>query len=154
MVPNRDRPLWRCPRCGARFVTRNLPHSCGRATVADWTRRMGPRARALYRGFEAMIAACGPYSIAPARTRIAFLARVRFAGITAASETGITIAFALPRPLRSRRFANVAEVAPGWWVHRLRITNADQLDGQLQRWLCRSYHLMGMQERLHKRGRR
>lgn len=144
------RPLWRCPKCGARFVTRNLPHSCGRATVADWLAKMGPQARALYRRFEQMIGACGPYHVAPAKTRIAFLARVRFAGIAAASRTAITVSFALPRPLRSRRFLAVAEVAPGWWVHRLRITSVDQLDGQVQEWLRRSYHLMGLQERLRQ----
>ncbi len=147
------RPLWRCPKCGARFVTRNLWHSCGRATLADWTARMGPRARTIYRRFERMIAACGPYHVAPAKTRVAFLARVRFAGVTAVSERGITVTFALPRPVRCARFARVFEVVPSWWAHQLRITEVKQLDTQLQRWLRRSYALMGMQERLRTRGR-
>ena len=98
-----------------------------------------------------MIGACGPYYVAPAKTRIAFLGRVRFAGITAVSEAGITISFALPRPLRARRFVKVTEVVPGWWVHRLRITDIEQLDAQLQQWLRRSYALMGMQGRLQGR---
>jgi hypothetical protein len=144
------RPLWHCPRCGVGLLTKNLWHSCGRATVEDWRRRMGPRARALYDRLEAMIAACGPYERAPASTRIAFLGRVRFAGVTAASEAGITINFALPEPVRAARFARVYEVVPGWWVHRLRITDPDQLDAQLQRWLKRSYDLMGMQGRLRR----
>lgn len=148
-----DRPLWRCPKCGVRLLTRNLAHSCGRATVADWTARMGPRARALYRRFVRLIAACGRYHVAPAQTRIAFLGRVRFAGITAASEVGMTIAFALPRPLRSPRFDRVTEVVPGWWVHRLRITDVRQLDAQVQGWLRRSYRPMGMQGRLRARAR-
>jgi hypothetical protein len=114
---------------------------------------MGPRARTLYRGFVRLIAACGPYYVAPAKTRIAFLGRVRFAGVTAASDEGITVSFALPRPLRSRRFARVTEVVPGWWVHRLRISEARQLDAQLQAWLRRSYELMGMQGRLRRRER-
>jgi hypothetical protein len=25
--------LWTCPRCGARFVTRNMPHGCGEYPV-------------------------------------------------------------------------------------------------------------------------
>jgi hypothetical protein len=112
---------------------------------------MGSRARALYRRFERLIAACGPYHVAPAKTRIAFLGRVRFAGVTRASEAGITISFALPRPVHSRRFRSVAEVAPGWWVHRLRITKPGQLDAQVGAWLRRSYALMGMQGRLRKR---
>lgn len=40
-------PLWTCPKCGAKLVTRNMWHSCGEATLADWKARMGPRARPL-----------------------------------------------------------------------------------------------------------
>jgi len=123
-------------------------HSCGRATLAQWKARMGPRAEALYGRFEQMIAECGEYHIAPAKTRIAFLARVRFANITALSEGGMTCTFALPRRLASRRFASVVEVVPRWWEHRLRIRDVKQLDAQLQAWLRESYHSMGMQERL------
>lgn len=141
-------PLWTCPKCGAKLVGRNMARSCGLATLKDWKARMGPRARSLYERFEAMIAACGPYHVAPAKTRIAFLARVRFANVTALSEVGITCNFALPAPLRSRRFTKVEEVVPGWWVHWLRVTHAGRLDAQLQGWLRRSYRLMGMQERL------
>jgi hypothetical protein len=142
------RPLWTCPKCGAKLITKNLWHSCGRATLEDWKQRMGPRALALYTRFESMIAGCGEYYVAPAKTRIAFLGRVRFAGITRLSEQGMTCSFALPRPLKSRRFAKVEEIVPGWWVHRLTITHPDQLDDRLQAWLRRSYRLMGMQERL------
>jgi hypothetical protein len=144
-------PLWTCPKCGAKFVTRNLWHSCGEATLAEWKARMGPKARPLYDRFERMIAACGEYHVAPAKTRIAFLARVRFAGITSLSEGGMTCAISLPRPRRSRRFVKVQEVAPGWWSHRLRITHPSQLDKEVQGWLRESYRLMGMQERLNPR---
>jgi hypothetical protein len=109
---------------------------------------MGPRAKALYRAVVKAIAACGSFHISPAKTRITFLGRVRFAGITAVSERGLTLTFALPRPLRSARFLRVYEVAPGWWAHRLRLTHLRQLDAQVRRWLRRSYQLMGMQLRL------
>lgn len=109
---------------------------------------MGPNARALYRRFEAMVSACGEYHVAPAKTRIAFMGRVRFAGITSLSEKGMTCSFALPHPVESARFAKVEEVAPGWWLHRLRITDVKELDQELQDWLRTSYRLMGMQARL------
>jgi hypothetical protein len=142
--------VWSCPKCGAKLVTRNLAHSCGRATVEDWQRRMGPRGRALYDQFERMIAACGPYHVAPAKTRVSFMGRVRFANIYAISEKGMTCDFALTAPLRLERFAKVVEIVPGWWVHRMRITDVDQLDGEVQTWLRESYRLMGMQERLRR----
>ena len=111
-------PLWTCPKCGAKLVTRNLWHSCRRATMKQWYRRMGPRARRLFERFERLVAACGEYDVAPAKTRIAFMGRVRFAGITNLSEEGMTCTFAMPYPLRSKRFVRVEEVAPGWWGHR------------------------------------
>jgi hypothetical protein len=147
-MPPATGPLWTCPKCGAKLVIRNLAHSCGRATLGDWLARLGPQGRAFYHGFEGLIARCGPYHVAPAKTRIAFLGRVRFAGITALSEAGMTCSFALPFPLTSPRFRRVAEVAPGWWVHRLRVTDVAELDGELLRWVRRSYRLMGMPQRL------
>jgi uncharacterized protein DUF5655 len=153
-MPHSARPLWTCPKCGAKLLTKNLWHSCGRATLADWKNRMGPRAREFYDRFEQLIANCGEYHVAPAKTRIAFLGRVRFAGLTSISERGMTCTFALPQPLRSRRFAKVEEVVPGWWAHRLKITDVAQLDAEVQDWIKRSYRLMGMQGRLTRGGKR
>lgn len=42
-------------------------------------------------------------------------------------------------------------VVPGWWQHRLRITDPGQLDAEVQRWLRESYRLMGQRERLTDR---
>jgi hypothetical protein len=47
----------------------------------------------------------------------------------------------------------VEEVVPGWWVHRLHITDPSQLDDQVAKWIAESYRLMGMQERLLKKHR-
>lgn len=116
--------------------------------MQDWRARMGPRAAELFDAFEGMIARCGDYSLSPAKTRVAFLAKVRFAGITSLSEKGMTCTFSLPQPLRSSRFQRVWEIAPGWWAHRLRITHPDQLDDEVQGWLRDSYHAMGLRERL------
>jgi Domain of unknown function (DUF5655) len=142
--------LWTCPRCGLKLVTRNLWHSCGQATLDDWKGKMGPRAAKLYERFEQLIARCGSYHVSPAKTRIAFLGRVRFAGITRLSEEGMTCVFAMPHALRSRRFTRVAEVVPGWWGHQLRVSDPRELDAEVQAWLRRSYRVMGMQERLKK----
>ena len=144
-------PLWTCPKCGAQLLTRNLWHSCGFATLDEWKARMGPNARALYDRFEAMIAACGEYHVAPAKTRIAFLGHVRFAGITRLTELSMDCNFALPKPIRSRRFLKVEEIVPGWWAHRLRVSNPAELDEQVQAWIRESYRLMGMRERLKGR---
>jgi len=99
-----------------------------------------------------MIAACGEYHVAPAKTRIAFMGRVRFATITSISERGMTCSFALPYLLESDRIDRVDEVVSGWYVHWLKVVDATQLDGQIQTWIDESYRLMGMQERLNMWG--
>jgi hypothetical protein len=148
---DRGRPLWTCPKCGAKLITKNLAHSCGRATIDDWLAGAGPKARALYDRFEQLVARCGPYHVSPAKTRVAFMGRVRFAAITRLGEDGMTCSFSMPTPLASPRFVKVEEVAPGWWVHRLRVSRPSELDAEVQRWIRESYRLMGMQERLRSR---
>jgi hypothetical protein len=121
--------------------------------MKDWEARMNAHTRTLFRRFTELIGACGPYHLAPAKTRIAILARVRFAGVTSISERSITISFALPKRRRSPRFASVTEVAPGWWAHRMKITDATEFDADVRAWVRDSYRLMGMQERLAFRRR-
>jgi hypothetical protein len=86
-----------------------------------------------------------------AKTRIAFLAHVRFAGITRLNESGMVCNFALPRPVRSRQLSKVEEIVPGWWMHRLHVAAPAELDAEVQAWIRESYRLMGMRERLKRR---
>ncbi len=104
----------------------------------------------MFERFEELIEQCGPYEASPAKTRITFMARVRFAGVSRVSERGMTCAFALPYPLRSRRFSKVERVGPGWYAHWLRVESPEELDDEVQKWLRESYRLMGQQERLSK----
>jgi hypothetical protein len=82
------RVLWRCPKYGRGFVGKNMWHACGNYSVEGFLDGKGTRARDLVEGFERLIAACGPYEVAPAKTRVAFMARVRFAGVDTLSDKG------------------------------------------------------------------
>ena len=126
-------------------------HACGEHSVELFLEGKGDRARELFDRFESLIGACGPYEVSPAKTRIAFMGRVRFAGVTSVSERGMTIAFALPEPLHQPRIRKIENPSPGWYVHTMRITSPDALDDELLGWLRESYRMMGMQERLSNR---
>jgi hypothetical protein len=108
--------LWTCPKCGRRFVRRNMWHACGDYSVEKFLDGKGERARDLFGAFESLIAACGQYEVAPAKTLVAFMARVRFAGVNAISDRGMTIAFAVPRAMRHRRSRKGRENRP--WAER------------------------------------
>ncbi|HEY7589167.1 MAG TPA: DUF5655 domain-containing protein [Thermoplasmata archaeon] len=140
-------PLWTCPRCGKKFVTRNIYHSCGPYTVADFLRGKGPKGRALFRRFESLLRACGPVTVAPNKTGIAFMVRVRFAGVRRVSDRGMTFAFALLRRIESPRIAKVEQYGK-WYGHIVRVTEPGQLDDEVLRWLRESYRV-GEQRHLY-----
>jgi hypothetical protein len=49
------KPLWTCPRCGARLVSRNLSHSCGQFTLEALFADAAPRVLVLARAYVAML---------------------------------------------------------------------------------------------------
>jgi hypothetical protein len=82
---------------------------------------------------------CGPVTAAPAKTRVAFMVRVRFAGVSSVSERGMTIAFALRRPLKNPRIFRIVKYNPRWYGHFMRIKTPEEFDDELLGWLRESY---------------
>ena len=76
----RKRPLWRCPKCGHWFVTKNLWHSCGKYRLADHFKNKPRHLRLIFDQFVTLAKACGPVTVYAQKTRIVIQARVRFAG--------------------------------------------------------------------------
>jgi hypothetical protein len=121
-------------------------HACGDYSVEGFLEGKGNRARELFDGFERLVAACGPYEVAPAKTRVAFMGRVRFAGVNAISERGMTIAFGLPRPMRHPRVRKIEDFGGGWYGHWVRISSRRSSTtscsagcvSPITRWGCRS----------------
>jgi hypothetical protein len=130
--------LWKCSRCGAKLVARNLSHACGRYTVAQFLHGRSKTGRALFKRFVALIAACGPYDVAPAKTRVAFMAQVRFATVNKIGEDAIDVHLVLPRVLDSPRFRRVERVG-NVHVHHLRLCAPAQLDRELAGWIRSAY---------------
>jgi len=137
-------PLWHCPECGARLVTRNLSHACGAYSVEAFLDGKSARGRALFERFRALVAACGPHTLAPAKTRVAFMVRVRFASVNRVTKDAIHVHFVLPRVLESARF-NRVEAIGKVWVHHLRLARDEDFDEELAGWLAASYEEYGEQ---------
>jgi hypothetical protein len=150
MVPTK--PAWECPRCGAKLVSRNLSHACGPYSVERFLAGKGAKARELFTRFVRLIASCGSYELAPAKTRVAFMAQVRFASVNRVSDRGIDVHFVLPRALVHQRFRRVEHLGPVH-VHHLRLTAPGDFDAQLKSWLRASYREYGQREWLRAAGR-
>jgi hypothetical protein len=80
MKPDSKEPLWRCPECGHRFVTRNLWHSCGRYRLADHFKGKPPELKRAFDAFVKVARSFGPATVYAQKTRIIIQGRTRFAG--------------------------------------------------------------------------
>ncbi len=146
------KPLHTCPTCGVKLVVRNLSHSCGDFSIAKFLDGKSTAGRALFDRFVRAIAACGPYEVAPAKTRVAFLVAVRFASVNRIGDDSIDIHFVLPEALESPRFKRVEHLGK-LHVHHLRLTRPKDIDRELRGWLRRSYVEYGERQWLAKRSR-
>lgn len=147
------KPLWTCPSCKRKFVTRNLWHSCIRRSESDFLKGKSRHAVALYRKFKALVKSCGPILIVPVKTRIAFMVRVRFCGVWRMDANGIVASFWITRRLRSRRFLKVECYGPESYGYYMRIRSLRELDSELLGWLKEAYRV-GKQEHLLERAAR
>jgi hypothetical protein len=89
------RQLWRCPKCRARLVTRNLWHSCGRFTLKALFSGSVPGVLATARTYVALLESLGDVQVLPQKTRLVAVARVRFAELAQRRRTA---------PVTFRRF--------------------------------------------------
>ena len=79
--PETRKALWTCPKCGHRFVTRNIWHSCSNYSLEGHFVGKEPAVREVFNKLLGLIEQCGPVTVIPQhKTRIAIQARVRFAG--------------------------------------------------------------------------
>jgi hypothetical protein len=148
-----DRPApWICPKCGARLVSRNLWHSCGRFTLEDLFANAHPGVLELARRYVDLLLSLGDVQVIPQKTRLVCVARVRFAGLYP-RKNGFRASFALRRWLKSARIVKMVDYGPNWRGHFVDISTASDLDDELRAWLKESHDTVGIQSGI-RRGRR
>jgi hypothetical protein len=145
-----QRGLWHCPKCGARLVSRNLWHSCGRFALDDLFSNSAPGVLAAARKYVRLLESLGDVQVLPQKTRLVAVARVRFAGLYPRKDYFMA-AFALQRWLTNPRIVKKVDYGPRWRGHYVRITTAADLDDELRGWLQESHDIVGMQSDLSQR---
>ena len=140
-------PLWACPRCGHRFVTRNLWHSCSQHEVDAHFGGAEPGVRAAFDRLVELYEQCGPIVVIAQKSRIVFMVRVRFGGCQVRRDR-LLGNVTLDRHVDSPRWTRVEQIGR-WFVHRFEARSpADLDDPTLAELICESYHRMGEQGRL------
>jgi hypothetical protein len=137
-------PLWICPHCGARLVSRNLWHSCGQFTLEDLFANSAPGVLDLAREYVSLLHSLGDVQVIPQKTRLVCVARVRFAGLSP-RKRGFVANFALHRWLASPRIVKTVDYGPRWRAHFVRVQLSGDIDEELRAWLQESHDVVGLQ---------
>jgi hypothetical protein len=141
-----NRALWTCPLCGRSFVTRNMNHSCESHTFDEPFRGKPARILRLFEVVRQTVEAMGPVTLVPYRDRVAFMVRVRFAGVKPANNW-LDVDFWLTHRIESPRFRRIETLSPYTHIHTVRLKNASDVDSELAGWLREAY-AVGRQEHL------
>lgn len=121
------KPLWRCPRCGHRFVTRNLWHSCGRHRLDEHFAGKPATLRRAFRRLVAIARGSGPVTVYAQKTRIVLQTRVRFAGVVVHGKW-LDVGLWLRRRVRHPRVRRIEDYGRlGFGVH-IRVSSSSDLD--------------------------
>jgi hypothetical protein len=137
-------PLWKCPECGHRFVTKNLSHSCVRVSLAAHFRGKPADRKKTWDRWLAIARACGPVTAYAQKTRIVIMARVRFAGAvvrTSYLDAGLWLRRRADHP----RLSRVEDFGPLGCGHHFRLEHPDEIDDALED-LMREAYRVGTQE--------
>lgn len=143
-----SQPLWQCPACGEKFVTKNIWHSCGKFRLEDLFARSNPEVFALYKKLARLVKRCGPATIIPQKTRLVFQERVRFLSCMP-RKSYLLCSFGMSRKLTNPRFHKITQYAPRWYGHEFRLASAADFDEEFMQWLRISYEV-GQQKHLSK----
>ena len=100
-----------------------------------------PRAARLAQSAVRAIVGVGPSTQRVTRSQVAFRRKRAFAWLWAPEQylgtrgAPLAISLALPHRLRSRRWKEVVEPRPGWFMHHLEVQRATDIDPEVHRWI-------------------
>ena len=138
MTKHSERPLWQCPRCQRYFANRNQSHFCGRHDLAAHFHGKPAEVRAIFQAVLQAIRRCGPVTVLPEKTRIAFQVRMSFAQVTLRSRW-VDGHVVLARRLEHPRFRRIDTISRRNHVHHFRFTAVSEVDMEVESWVREAY---------------
>lgn len=145
-MPRTDRPLWRCGACGRSFANPNQSHACGRHELAAHFAGRSPKVRAIYDAFLTMLQSCGPVTVLPEKTRIAFQVRMSFAQLTIRGDWVLGHFVLASRIADEPFFSRIETFSPRNHLHAFRLD--DPSDVERLRPYAQAAYAVGRQEHL------
>src|SRR5262249_54988912 len=131
--------LWKCPRCGAKLVTKNLSHSCVKTTVRAFYADKPKTGVAFAKAFVSAVRACGRVTLHPVKTRIALMVDVRFAAINRINRDGIRGHLWLREQHASDRFERIEKLGQRDYLYHFEVSERRPIDDELRRFIALAY---------------
>jgi hypothetical protein len=127
--------MWTCSRCGRSFANLNQSHSCLDLSAAEHLAGRSNLALSIYRVVVEALERCGEFRIHAQKTRIGFISRMTFAGVSLA-ERWVDLSLISPTVIADPRIRKLFLYGPTSWGHSVRLSNPEDVDGQVETWLC------------------
>lgn len=139
-------PLWICPNCKRRFVTRNTWHACSQHELDEHFADKPPRVRELYDAWQAFVEKHGgPVTVIPHKTRINFQARACIGGAVV-HKNWLEANLYLQRAAAHALFTRIQRVTERDQVYTFKLTDESELDKALAALVKEAYR-GGLQEK-------
>jgi len=129
--------MWVCPKCGQQFIKKNNPHSCNERTVEDFLLGKPEDIKELFHYFIAEYRKMGDFVLHPAKSRIAFAAKIRFGYIHRLGKTFVDVVLTFNRPYEENLcFYRIGEVPGGkYFQHYLRLMRKEDLNDEVKKYM-------------------
>jgi hypothetical protein len=137
-LPRAEQPLWQCPKCRRKFANWNQSHFCGKHDLEHHFEGKAREVREIYEAVLKAIRRCGPVTVLPEKTRIAFQVRMSFAQLTTRSKW-IDGHVVLARRFEQPRFRKIETISPRNHVHHFRLLTMADVDAEFESWLAEAY---------------
>ncbi len=134
--------LWTCPRCGHRFVTANLWHSCGVHSMSEHFDGKEPHVAAAFDTIVRVAKECGPLEVYAQKSRIVLQNRVRFASVITRKKH-LILGLWLDRKIEHPLFTRYELIGTAGHYPYFEIREASQIDDAL-RALIRDAYFSGV----------
>lgn len=132
-MSTKPRSMWKCPKCGRRFVHPNQAHSCQVVPLRAHLDTAPPGVRRIYQAVMRALRACGPVQVAPTKTCINLLSGTSL-GSMSLHQRYLNLGLVLTYRLDDRRVTSVLQISPRSFAHRLRLESVADVDAALRRW--------------------
>jgi hypothetical protein len=115
-----------------------MNHSCEKHSLDEPFREKPAEILRLFDAVRQIVEAIGPVTLVPYRDRVAFMVRVRFAGVRP-GRSWLDVDFWLTRRIESPRFKRIETLSPYAHVFTVRVTDPADVDSELAGWLREAY---------------